>query len=215
MTNIAIIDYGMGNLRSVAKAFEHVAPQQKVVVTQKHADILQADRVVFPGQGAIRDCMRELERLNLIEIVREAAMNKPFLGLCLGPQALMDFSEENGGVSGLGIISGKVHWFGHQLNEVAGDKQPFKIPHMGWNQVHQVRVHSLWSGIPQDSRFYFVHSYYLQPKDVGLISGKTHYLFDFVSVIARDNIFAVQFHPEKSARWGLQLLANFSQWSPG
>ena len=215
MTNIAIIDYGMGNLRSVAKAFEHVAPQQKVVVTQDSAIILQADRVVFPGQGAIRDCMRELERLDLIEVVRQAAINKPFLGLCLGPQALMDFSEENGGISGLGVIPGKVLWFGHQLDEVVGNKQPFKIPHMGWNQVHQTLSHPLWSGIPQDSRFYFVHSYYLQPKDTGVISGKTHYLFDFASVIARDNIFAVQFHPEKSARWGLQLLTNFSRWDPG
>lgn len=215
MAGIAIIDYGMGNLRSVAKAFEHIAPRQKVTVTQDPAAILQADRVVFPGQGAIRDCMHELERLDLAHVVHQAALNKPFLGICLGPQALLDYSEENGGITGLGIIPGKVLWFGHQLSEMAGNKQLFKIPHMGWNQVQQTIPHPIWSGVPQDSRFYFVHSYYLQPNDVSLAAGKTHYLFDFVSVIAKDNIFAVQFHPEKSARWGLQLLANFSHWSPG
>jgi glutamine amidotransferase len=214
MTSIAIIDYGMGNLRSVAKAFEHIAPKHKIIVTQAADAILQADRIVFPGQGAIRDCMRELDRFGLIDIVRQVAVNKPFLGLCLGPQALMDFSEENGGIAGLGIVPGEVLWFGHKLDEPDFQGKSFKIPHMGWNQVYQTLSHPLWTGIPQNSRFYFVHSYYLQPQDIGLIAGKTDYLFEFVSVIAKDNIFAVQFHPEKSARWGLQLLANFSHWNP-
>jgi glutamine amidotransferase len=214
MANIAIIDYGMGNLRSVAKAFEHVAPRQKIMITQDADTILHADRIVFPGQGAIGDCMRELDRLHLIEVIRRAVINKPFLGLCLGPQALMSFSEENGGVAGLDIFTGKVLWFRNRFAEIAQDSRSFKIPHMGWNQVRQTQPHPLWADIPQNSRFYFVHSYYLQPEDSGVVAGETRYLFDFASVIAKNNIFAVQFHPEKSARWGLQLLANFSAWKP-
>jgi glutamine amidotransferase len=213
MASIAIIDYGMGNLRSVAKALEFVAPDQRIVVSQRPEDIRDADRVVFPGQGAIRDCMRELAQLELIEVVREAAASKPFLGLCLGPQALLSFSEENGGVSCLDILPGRVRWFGAHLSQDASKVRP-KIPHMGWNEVWQLRPHALWGGIAQGSRFYFVHSYYLEPEDAGVIIGKTSYIIDFASVIAHDNIFAVQFHPEKSARWGLRLLANFSRWSP-
>lgn len=210
MATIAIIDYGMGNLRSVAKALEHVSPQSRIQITHSARVIQQADRVVFPGQGAIRDCMHELAAHELIDAVKQAAVEKPFLGLCLGPQALLDFSEENKGVQALGILAGKSVWFGHQL---AG-KMGYKIPHMGWNQVHQLQPHPLWEGIPQDSRFYFVHSYYLLPDDPALIAAKTNYFFDFASVLFKDNLFAVQFHPEKSARWGLQLLANFSQWNP-
>ncbi|MCB1807230.1 MAG: imidazole glycerol phosphate synthase subunit HisH [Candidatus Competibacteraceae bacterium] len=210
MATIAIIDYGMGNLRSVAKALEHVSPKSRIQITQSAHAIEQADRVVFPGQGAIRDCMHELATHGLIDAVKQAAAEKPFLGLCLGPQALLDFSEENKGVQALGVLAGKSVWFGHQLTGKLG----YKIPHMGWNQVHQLQPHPLWEGIPQDSRFYFVHSYYLVPDDPALIAAKTNYLFDFASVLARDNLFAVQFHPEKSARWGLQLLANFSQWNP-
>ena len=210
MATIAIIDYGMGNLRSVAKALEHVSPKSRIQITQSAHAIEQADRVVFPGQGAIRDCMHELATHGLIDAVKQAAAEKPFLGLCLGPQALLDFSEENKGVQALGVLAGKSGWFGHQLTGKLG----YKIPHMGWNQVHQLQPHPLWEGIPQDSRFYFVHSYYLVPDDPALIAAKTNYLFDFASVLARDNLFAVQFHPEKSARWGLQLLANFSQWNP-
>ena len=212
MTSIAIIDYGMGNLRSVAKALEHVAPQARVIVTQDRRDILHADRVVFPGQGSIRDCMRELTHWDLVDVVREAALGKPFLGLCLGPQALMAFSEENGGVEGLNVLPGRVIWFGDLRDSGTGER--LKVPHMGWNQVHQQRDHPLWRGISQDSRFYFVLSFFLQPADSALVAGRTHYGFDFASAIARDNIFAVQFHPEKSAQAGLRLLANFADWNP-
>ena len=212
MTRIAIIDYGMGNLRSVAKALEHVAPQAQVIVTHDRADILHADRVVFPGQGSIRDCLRELAHWDLLDVVREAALNKPFLGLCLGPQALLEFSEENGGVECLKVLPGRVVWFGELRDPASGER--LKVPHMGWNQVHQLRDHPLWRGIPQDSRFYFVHSYYLQPADAALTVGRTDYGFGFSSAIARDNLFAVQFHPEKSAQAGLRLLANFVDWNP-
>ena len=211
-SSIAIIDYGMGNLRSVAKALEHVAPGARVLVTQNRLDILRADRVVFPGQGSIRDCLRELVRWDLVEVVREAALGKPFLGLCLGPQALLDFSEENGGTECLGVLPGRVVRFGEPRDPATGER--LKVPHMGWNQVRQLRDHPLWRGIPQDSRFYFVHSYYLQPTDAALAVGSTRYGFDFTSAIARDNIFAVQFHPEKSAQAGLRLLANFADWNP-
>jgi glutamine amidotransferase len=212
MTSIAIIDYGMGNLRSVAKALEHVAPQARVRVTQNPHDILNADRVVFPGQGSIRDCMHELARWELIDVVRDAARSKPFLGLCLGPQAMLDFSEENGGVECLKVLPGRVVWFGELRDPSSGER--LKVPHMGWNQVHQRCDHPLWQGISQDSRFYFVHSYYLQPTDETLTVGRSHYCFNFTVAIARDNLFAVQFHPEKSAQAGLQLLANFVRWSP-
>lgn len=212
MASIAIIDYGMGNLRSVAKALEHVAPQAQIRVTQQRHDILNADRVVFPGQGSIRDCMHELARWDLLDVVKDAARSKPFLGLCLGPQALLEFSEENGGVAGLNVLPGRVVWFGELHDPVSGER--LKVPHMGWNQVHQVQTHPLWVGIAQDSRFYFVHSYYLQPADETLVAGRTGYGFDFASAIARDNIFAVQFHPEKSAQAGLRLLANFAEWKP-
>jgi glutamine amidotransferase len=214
MASIAVIDYGMGNLRSVAKALERMAPTAKILVTQCAAAILGADRVVFPGQGAIGGCMHELERLELTEVVRKAALNKPFLGLCLGPQALFDFSEENGGTRGLGILPGRVVRFSDDCHDPQTGER-VKIPHMGWNQVHQTRTdHPLWRNIPQNSRFYFVHSYYLQPGTPEISAGMTHYMIDFISVVARDNIFAVQFHPEKSARMGLQLLANFARWSP-
>ncbi len=212
MSSIAIIDYGMGNLRSVAKALEHVAPRARVLVTQNRLDILRADRVVFPGQGSIRDCMHELARWDLVEVVRQTALGKPFLGLCLGPQALLDFSEENGGTECLGVLPGRVVRFGDPRDPATGER--LKVPHMGWNQVRQLRDHPLWRGIPQDSRFYFVHSYYLQPADAALAVGSTRYGFDFTSAIARDNIFAVQFHPEKSAQAGLRLLANFADWNP-
>lgn len=212
MTRIAIIDYGMGNLRSVAKALEHVAPQAQVIVTHDRSTILHADRVVFPGQGSIRDCLRELAHWDLLEVVREAALNKPFLGLCLGPQAMLEFSEENGGVECLNVLPGRVVWFGELHDPASGER--LKVPHMGWNQVHQLSDHPLWRDIPQDSRFYFVHSYYLQPADAALTVGRTHYGFGFASAIARNNLFAVQFHPEKSAQAGLRLLANFADWNP-
>ena len=212
MNRIAIIDYGMGNLRSVAKALEHVAPQAQVRVTHDRHEILQADRVVFPGQGSIRDCMSELAHWDLVEVVREAALGKPFLGLCLGPQALLEFSEENGGVACLNVLPGRVTWFGDLRDPATGER--LKVPHMGWNQVHQTGDHPLWRGILQDSRFYFVHSYYLQPTDESMVAGRTDYGSAFASVLARSNIFAVQFQPEKSAQAGLRLLANFVDWNP-
>jgi glutamine amidotransferase len=213
MATITIIDYGMGNLRSVAKALEHVAPAGRVIITNRPDDILTADRVVFPGQGAIGDCMRALQQADLLDVVKQAAVAKPFLGLCLGPQALMEFSEENAGTPCLGVLPGRVARFEAALRDpVTGER--LKIPHMGWNQVQQVIVHPLWSGIPQNSRFYFVHSYYLQPTDATLVTGTTRYGIDFAAAIARDNIFAVQFHPEKSAQAGLRLLANFINWNP-
>ena len=212
MTHIAIIDYGMGNLRSVAKALEHVAPSSQITVTHDRSAIRHADRVVFPGQGSIRDCLRELAHWDLLDVVREAARNKPFLGLCLGPQALLEFREENGGGECLKVLPGRVVRVGELCDPATGER--LKVPHMGWNQVHQLNDHGLWQGIPQDSRFYFVHSYYLQPADAALTVGRTDYGFGFTSAIARDNLFAVQFHPEKSAQAGLQLLANFADWHP-
>ena len=212
MTSIAVIDYGMGNLRSVAKALELVAPQATVLVTQQRQHILQAGRVVFPGQGSMRDCVRELEHLDLLTTVREAARNKPFLGLCLGAQALLEASEESGGTTALHLMRGTVRGFGKHYDPHTG--QRLKVPHMGWNQVRQTQAHPLWDGIKQDTPFYFVHSYYLHPTNPELVVGTTDYGFNFATALAGDNIFAVQFHPEKSAQAGLRLLANFVAWQP-
>jgi len=212
MSFIAVVDYGMGNLRSVDKALEHVARSgQKVVITSSAEDIAEADRVVFPGQGAARDCMRELQDRNLIEPVRQAAKEKPFLGICMGLQVLMAHSEENNGVDCMDMFKGEVRFFGKVLNK---DKsaEPLKIPHMGWNNVTQTISHPLWHGIKQGSRFYFVHSYYVDPVNEAIVAGETEYGIVFTSAIACDNLFAVQFHPEKSAADGLQLLKNFAQW---
>ena len=212
MSFIAVVDYGMGNLRSVDKALEHVARSgQKVVITSSAEDIAEADRVVFPGQGAARDCMHELQERNLIEPVRQAAKEKPFLGICMGLQVLMAHSEENNGVDCMDMFKGEVRFFGKVLNR---DKsaEPLKIPHMGWNNVTQTISHPLWHGIKQGSRFYFVHSYYVDPVNEAIVAGETEYGIVFTSAIACDNLFAVQFHPEKSAADGLQLLKNFAQW---
>jgi imidazole glycerol-phosphate synthase subunit HisH len=211
MTNVAVIDYGMGNLRSVAKALEHVAGSAKVEVTASAQRIMQADRIVFPGQGAARDCMAELQRLGLDKVVQEAAHSKPFLGICMGLQVLLDASEENDGVPGLGIFPGQVRRFPAQMRDVQTN-DVLKIPHMGWNQVHQTTAHPLWQGIAQDSRFYFVHSYYVDPEDSGQIAATAQYGVKFVCAMAHRNIFAVQFHPEKSHHAGLALLANFMRW---
>jgi imidazole glycerol-phosphate synthase subunit HisH len=210
---IAVVDYGMGNLRSVAKALEHVAaPGQRVQITSNATDIANAGHVVFPGQGAARDCMRELENSHLTEAVMAAARNKPFLGICMGLQVLMRHSEENAGVDCMNLYPGEVRFFGTQLM-MRSDFAALKIPHMGWNNVEQTREHALWSGITQNSRFYFVHSYYVDPEDESLAIGKTRYGIEFTSAIACDNVFAVQFHPEKSAHDGLQLLRNFAHWN--
>ncbi len=212
MSLIAVVDYGMGNLRSVDKALEHVAGGGQVVrVTSSPDDIASADRVVFPGQGAARDCMRELEQRRLIEPVLQAAKEKPFLGICMGLQVLMSHSEENDGVDCMDLYSGEVRFFGSELNRDDASER-LKIPHMGWNNVTQTISHPLWHGIKQGSRFYFVHSYFVDPEDESIVAGETTYDIVFTSAIARDNVFAVQFHPEKSAADGLQLLRNFTQW---
>ena len=212
MTSIAIIDYGMGNLHSIAKALEHVAGKDRVLVSSARETILAADRVVFPGVGAIRDCMAELQRSGLGEVVVEAVRSKPVLGVCLGMQALLDASEENQGITCLGVIPGKVVRFPQDMRD-PGDGNKLKIPHMGWNQVHQRGNHPMWKDIPMDSRFYFVHSYYTVPARAEDIAATTPYGLDFASVIAHGNVFAVQFHPEKSQHSGLQLLSNFIGWN--
>lgn len=209
MGTIAVVDYSMGNLRSVAKALEHVC-DDKVVVTSSAESILQADRVVFPGQGAARDCMKELAKHELLEVIREAAVSKPFLGICMGMQVLMDHSQENGGIDCLGFYSGEVKAFKQALTDE--QKASMKIPHMGWSCIEQTQAHPLWANIDSDARFYFVHSYYVAPQDAQLIAGQTDYGISYASAIAKDNIFAIQAHPEKSADDGLQLLKNFTRW---
>ena len=210
MTAVAIIDYGMGNLHSIGKAVEHVAGDQRVVVTSDPEQIRRADRVIFPGVGAMRDCMQELQRLDLDELIRSLVGQRPLLGVCLGMQALLDFSEENNGIQALGVIPGQVRRFPDGLTDsLSGER--LKIPHMGWNQVRQ-HTHPLWEGIPQDSRFYFVHSYYAQPERQEDCAGVTDYGLSFASAVAHDGVFAVQFHPEKSQHAGLRLLANFVKW---
>jgi len=208
MTTIAVIDYGMGNLRSVSKALEYVAHRARVAITSDPDLIRRAERVVLPGVGAIRDCMSELQRLELVDVIREVAATKPFLGVCLGMQALLSHSEENDGVDGLGIIPGQVRHFSHVL----GAQASLKVPHMGWNRVRQVRPHPLWRGIADGSRFYFVHSYFVTPDDDQDVVGACAYGVSFAAVIGRGNVFATQFHPEKSQRAGLDLLANFTRW---
>ena len=212
MKSVAVIDYGMGNLHSVAKALEHVAKNTRVVVTSNADDILASDRVVLPGVGAIRDCISEIKRLELDGIIKEVAQQKPFLGVCVGMQALMEFSEENAGTECLGIISGQVLAFSKNLKDPITNER-LKVPHMGWNQVNQVVKHPLWANIPQDTRFYFVHSYYVQPATPEPVAASTAYGFPFACALAQDNVFAVQFHPEKSQHAGLALYENFLNWN--
>ena len=210
--NVAVVDYGMGNLRSVAKALEHVAGGQPVVVTADPATVASAGRVVVPGQGAMPDCMAELERRGLKQAVLRAAADKPFLGICIGLQMLFQHSDE-GDVPGLGLLPGQVRHFPMEaMTGPAGER--LKVPHMGWNQVRQAEPHPLWDGIADESRFYFVHSYYVEPATPEVIAGSTLYGIPFTSAVARANIFVVQFHPEKSAQAGLRLLRNFMHWNP-
>ena len=209
---IAVVDYGMGNLRSVAKALEHVADGRLVVVTADPAVVAAAERVVVPGQGAMPDCMRELNERGLRQAVIDAAAGKPFLGICIGQQMLFEHSEE-GDVPGLGILRGQVRRFPAEKMHLP-DGQKLKVPHMGWNEVRQSGPHPLWNGIADGARFYFVHSYYVAPDDAACVAGTTEYGIPFTSACARDNIFAVQCHPEKSAQAGLQLLSNFIDWKP-
>lgn len=212
--DIAVVDYGMGNLRSVSKALEHVAPTKNVLVTSNPDDIAQAERVVFPGQGAMPDCIRELDARGLREAVVTAALKKPFLGICIGLQMLFDHSEE-GDAAGLGVFKGNVKRFAAE-DMIDSQGAKLKVPHMGWNQVYQAgsKPHALWQGIEDGARFYYVHSYYVQPDDAAIIAGYSNYPNKFTCVVAKNNLFAVQFHPEKSANAGLQLLSNFVNWSP-
>lgn len=207
---VAVVDYGMGNLRSVAKALEHVAPDANVQVTSDAAVIAAAERVVMPGQGAMPDCMREFTARGLREAIVKAAAEKPFLGICVGEQMLFGHAEE-GNVMGLEIMPGGIPRFPAGLADATGT---LKVPHMGWNEVTQVQSHPLWKGIPDGARFYFVHSYFVQPEDESVIAGRTVYGIPFTSAVGRANIFATQFHPEKSAEAGLQLLKNFVSWQP-
>ena len=210
--DIAVIDYGMGNLRSVSKAIEHRAPGRKVVVTSNPDEVASAGRVVFPGQGAMPDCMREMESRGLRPALIEAARSKPFLGICIGLQMLFEHSEE-GDTPGLGLLPGVVRRF-PQARMIGAKGEKLKVPHMGWNEVEQAIQHPLWAGIADRSRFYFVHSYYPEPADGALVAGWSAYPFRFACAAARGNLFAVQFHPEKSHTAGLQLLANFVAWQP-
>jgi len=211
-STIAVVDYGMGNLRSVSKALEHVVQDGVRVIVSSDADeITAAERVVFPGQGAARDCMQQLKDLKLDEVVLQAAHEKPFLGICMGMQVLMSHSEENQGIDCMNLYAGNVRAFSDDALEA--QMQSLKVPHMGWNKVSHKQAHPLWNDIKENSRFYFVHSYYVDTEDEALVAGTTEYGIEFVSAIARDNVFAVQFHPEKSAHDGLQLLKNFSVWN--
>ena len=211
MQTIAVIDYGMGNLHSVTKALEHVVDKnQKVILTSSPKEVAAADKVVFPGQGAARDCMLAIDEHGLRETILYAAQNKPFLGICMGMQVLVHFSEENDGTDCLGFYPGEVRYFGNPLVDEKGER--LKVPHMGWNQVSQTRAHPLWNSIDDNSRFYFVHSYYLETESPDLEIGHCVYGKPFTCAIAKDNVFAMQCHPEKSADAGLQLLTNFAQW---
>jgi imidazole glycerol-phosphate synthase subunit HisH len=216
---VAVVDYGMGNLRSVSQAVMHVARELSkdgsgvdVIVTSKPEEVLAAERVVLPGQGAMPDCMHELRASGLLEAVLHAAANKPLMGVCVGMQMLLSRSEE-GPTDGLGLIAGDVIRF--QLDgQLQPDGSRYKVPQMGWNQVFQAQPHALWAGVPDGSYFYFVHSFYAQPSDPRHSAGETDYGTRFTCALARDNIFATQFHPEKSADHGLAVYRNFLRWNP-
>ncbi len=212
MNKIVVVDYGMGNLRSVAQALRHVAPQADVRISGEVADIEQADRLVFPGQGAMPDCMRCLRESGLQDALMRAAETKPMLGVCVGEQLLFDRSEE-GNTPGLGLLPGEVVRF-RLDGQLQPDGSRFKVPQMGWNRVQQSLSHALWRDIPDDSYFYFVHSYHAVPGDDAHVAGRTVYGAPFACAVTRDNIFATQFHPEKSAAAGLQLYKNFVHWTP-
>ncbi|HWL28516.1 MAG TPA: imidazole glycerol phosphate synthase subunit HisH [Burkholderiaceae bacterium] len=217
MNTIAIVDYGMGNFHSVARALHAAAPNADINICRRAADIDQASRVVFPGQGAMRDCMRNLNESGLRDAVIRAARSKPLLGVCVGEQMLFTQSEE-GNTPCLDIFPGQVRRFSGPQYAVQGQtehaQELLKVPHMGWNCVEQVRSHALWDGIPDKTHFYFVHSYYVAPDDPSLTVGVSHYGERFTCAIAAANIFAVQFHPEKSADHGLRLYRNFVDWNP-
>ncbi|MFJ1469754.1 MULTISPECIES: imidazole glycerol phosphate synthase subunit HisH [Massilia] len=213
MNKIVVVDYGMGNLRSVAQALRAVAPEADVQISGDAAAIDAADRIVLPGQGAMRDCMRSLRESGVEDALLRAAKTRPMMGVCVGEQMLFDSSDENGGVPGLGLLPGKVVRF--ELDgKLQADGSRFKVPQMGWNRVHQKRAHPLWEGVAPDSYFYFVHSYYAKPAEAQDAIGETDYGGQFCCAVARDNIVATQFHPEKSAAAGLRLYRNFVHWNP-
>ncbi len=213
MQRIAVVDYGMGNLRSVAKALDRVSSSNHEVIVTADADLIaEAERVVFPGQGAIRDCMRELQRLDLEPVLRRCIEEKPFLGICLGLQALMESSQEHAETRGLGILAGDVRRFPDDARDHLG-RERLKVPHMGWNTVAPTGDHPLWQGIAADERFYFVHSYYVAPEDQSVVAARTEYGVAFCCAAAFGSCFAVQFHPEKSQQPGLTLLSNFCTWN--
>lgn len=214
MQRVAVVDYGGSNLRSVVKAVEHVAGRGfEVVVAERPEQLRAADRVVFPGQGAIGDCMKHLRERDLIDVLRESVRVKPFFGICLGLQSLMTTSDEDGGMACLDVYAGGVRRFAADAGP-APDGSPRKIPHMGWNEVHWTRPHPVTDGVPSGTRFYFVHSYYVVPTDDALVIGRTDYITPFCAALASGYAFATQFHPEKSAAAGLQLLSNFLRWTP-
>jgi glutamine amidotransferase len=214
LSRVAVIDYGMGNLHSVAKALEHVAGgQHEIVVTADPQLIRSAERIVFPGVGAIRDCMAEIRRLHIDTLIKQAVTEKPVLAVCVGMQALMQHSEENNGVDGIGIFSGSVQFFGNHLRDINGEK--LKVPHMGWNNVKQTGDHPMWKEIKDNSYFYFVHSYCVAStaENADYVAGECDYGFPFAAAVCKPNVFATQFHPEKSHNDGLQLYKNFLNWN--
>lgn len=211
MQNIVVIDYSMGNLHSVHKALQHVT-NDKVVITADADEIAKADRIVFPGQGAARDCMSELHKRELVDVVKEASKTKPFLGVCMGMQVLLDHSVEGGGVDCIGLYEGRVEFFKEHIGATDTQGNRLKIPQMGWNRISHTQNHPMWKDIEEGSRFYFVHSYFIDPVDKSIIAGETDYGVTYPSAIAKNNVFAIQAHPEKSADDGLQLLKNFTTW---
>jgi glutamine amidotransferase len=211
MAAIGVIDYGMGNLHSLGKALERVCSATRVEISYDPEDLLKCDRLVLPGVGGVKACMDELRRLELNDLVREVAASKPLMGICLGMQVMLDSSEENGGVPALGLFAGEVVRFPDPPTDPAYER--LKVPHMGWNRVRQ-NPHPIWQGIPDQSWFYFVHSYHARLRDPAQILGESDYIYPFTAAIARDNIVAFQFHPEKSQAAGITLLSNFVNWSP-
>ncbi len=208
---IAVIDYSMGNLHSVHKALQHVT-NDNVIITSNPEEIIKADHIVFPGQGAARDCMSELNKRELVDVVKEVSTTKPFLGVCMGMQVLMEHSVEGGGIDCIGIYKGTVQHFTDHIGATDANGNRLKIPQMGWNQIKHTQDHPIWKGIKDNARLYFVHSYFVEPEDKSIIVGETDFGIHYASAIAKDNVFAIQSHPEKSADDGLQLLKNFINW---
>ncbi|WP_420464758.1 imidazole glycerol phosphate synthase subunit HisH [Panacagrimonas sp.] len=212
MSIIGVIDYGMGNLHSLGKSLERVAGSDRIEISFDPEKLIKCDKLVLPGVGGVRGCMNELRRLELSDLVLEASQKLPMLGICLGMQVMLEFSEENEGVPALGLFPGEVVRFTDPPRLPEAGAERLKVPHMGWNRVHQTHAHPIWAGVPDDSWFYFVHSYYARPRESRHVIGSADYVHAFACAIARENLVAFQFHPEKSQGAGLRLLANFVQW---